>query len=112
MSNHLFDTVIIGAGPAGLAFANYAKKHKPNESIIIIEKDGVIGGCHKVNRKKYQDSYYFCEHGPRVYYGNYVNFISLLKSMNLNFNNLFAKKYSIINIITKIVFKDFILGFT
>jgi len=107
----IYDTVIVGAGPAGLAFANYAKKHKPNQSILIIEKDAVIGGCHKVNRKKYQDSYYFCEHGPRVYYGSYVNFFSLLKSMNLNFNDLFAKKYSILNIISKIIFKDQFLSF-
>jgi len=108
---NIYDTVVIGAGPAGLAFANYAKKHKPEQSIIIIEKDWVIGGCHKVNRKKYQDSYYFCEHGPRVYLGNYVNFISLLKSMNLNFNDLFIKKYSLFNIINKTIFKDRILSF-
>jgi hypothetical protein len=107
----IYDTVIIGAGPAGLAFANYAKKHKPNQSIIIIEKDKTIGGCHKVNRKKYQDNYYFCEHGPRVYLGNYVNFFSLLKSMNLNFSDLFIKKYSLLNIINKSVFKDKILTF-
>jgi hypothetical protein len=107
----IYDTVIIGAGPAGLAFANYAKKHKPNQSVLIIEKDRVIGGCHKVNRKKYQDSYYFCEHGPRVYIGNYVNFFSLLKSMNLNFNDLFIKKYSLFNIINKSVLKDQILSF-
>lgn len=108
---NIYDTIIIGAGPAGLAFANYATKHKPNQSVLIIEKDSVIGGCHKVNRKRYKDSYYFCEHGPRVYLGNYVNFFSLLKSMNLNFNDLFIKKYSLLNIINKSVFKDQILSF-
>jgi hypothetical protein len=107
----IYDSVIIGAGPAGLAFANYAKKHNPNEKIIIIEKDNVIGGCHKVNRKKHNDEFYFCEHGPRVYIGNYVNFISLLKSMKLDFKELFGKKYSIFSVLFKSVFQDKMLGF-
>lgn len=106
-----YNTVIIGSGPAGLAFANYAKRANPEESIIIIEKDKVIGGCHKVNRKKFQNEYYFCEHGPRVYIGNYVNFFKLLKSMNLDFNDLFIKKYSLIQILNKLVFNDGIFGF-
>jgi len=106
-----YDSVIIGAGPAGLAFANYAKKHNPNEKIIIIEKDSVIGGCHKVNRKKHDNEFYFCEHGPRVYIGNYVNFISLLKTMKLDFKELFGKKYSVISVLFKSVFQDNMLGF-
>ncbi len=107
----IYDTVIIGAGPAGLAYANYAKKHNPNEKIIIIEKDQVIGGCHKVNRKKIGDSYYFCEHGPRVYINNYVNFKSLLKSMKLDFKELFGKRYSLLSILSKGIFQDGILNF-
>ena len=67
------NTVIIGSGPAGLAFANYAIKANPNEKILIIEKDKVIGGCHKVNRI----DGYFCEHGPRIYISNYINFKKL-----------------------------------
>jgi len=103
-----FDTVIIGSGPAGLAFANYAK----NEKILIIEKDEVIGGCHKVNRKKHGGISYFCEHGPRVYLNNYVNFKSLLKEMDLDFNNLFGKKYSLFSLLSKAVFDDGLLSFT
>ncbi len=107
----IYNTVIIGSGPAGLAFANYAKKANPEETIIIIEKDKVIGGCHKVNRIKYNNEDYFCEHGPRAYFNNYVNFIKLLKSMNLNFNDLFIKRYSMIGFIFKSVVNDNFLTF-
>jgi len=103
-----FDTIIIGSGPAGLAFANYAN----NEKILIIEKDDVIGGCHKVNRKILNGSKYFCEHGPRVYLNNYVNFKTLLKSMNLDFKNLFGKKYSLISLLSKAIFNDSLLTFS
>ena len=103
----LINTVIIGSGPAGLAFANYAKKANPNENILIIEKDKVIGGCHKVNRI----NGYFCEHGPRIYLSNYVNFKHLLKSMNLKFNDLFIKKNALISILNKIIFSDGIFNF-
>ena len=85
MVSFKYDTIIIGSGVAGLAFANYSLEANSNQNILIIEKDNIIGGCHKVNRKKYKDEYYFCEHGPRVYINNYVNFMMLLKSMNLNF---------------------------
>jgi hypothetical protein len=102
-----YNTVIIGSGPAGLAFANYAKKANPNQSIIIIDKDNQIGGCHKVNRI----NGYFCEHGPRIYLNNYVNFIKLLKSMNLEFKDLFIKKYSLIEVLYKLIFTDGIFNF-
>jgi hypothetical protein len=96
------NTVIIGSGPAGLAFANYAIKANPNEKILIIEKDKVIGGCHKVNRI----DGYFCEHGPRIYLSNYINFKKLLKSMDLDFNQLFIKKYRLISILNKLIITD------
>jgi len=108
---NFYNTVIIGSGPAGLAFANYAIKANPEKSIIIIEKDKTIGGCHKVNRQYYKNENYFCEHGPRIYLGNYINFIKLLKSMNLDFKDLFIKKYKLIEILNKLVFKDNIFNF-
>jgi hypothetical protein len=102
-----YNTVIVGAGPAGLAFANYSLLANPKQKIIIIEKDNVIGGCHKVNRVKYNDENYFCEHGPRIYLNNYVNFIHLLKTMNLNFKNIFTKfNFSLFDISMKIIFSD------
>lgn len=109
--NNYYNTVIIGSGPAGLAFANYNIKANPNNSILIIEKDKFIGGCHKVNRQLYNNEYYFSEHGPRIYLGNYINFISLLKSMNLDFNYLFSKKYNLIQILKKLIFNDVIFSF-
>ena len=47
----IYDYIIIGSGPAGLTFATLADK---NDKIMIIDKDKVIGGCHKVNRQKYE----------------------------------------------------------
>jgi len=111
MKEDYYNTVIIGSGPAGLAFANYAIKANPKKSILIIEKDEVIGGCHKVNRQFYKNENYFSEHGPRIYLSNYINFINLLKSMNLNFNDLFIKKYRLIQILNKLVFNDGLFGF-
>ena len=81
----IYDCIIVGAGPAGLTFATLANK---NERIMIIEKDDVIGGCHKVNRQKYENEYYFCEHGPRVYIGNYINFKMILNKIGLKFKDL------------------------
>jgi len=105
--NLKYDTVIIGAGPAGLAFANYALLSNPQEKILIVEKDNTIGGCHKVNRKRYLNEYYFCEHGPRIYISNYVNFIQILKQMKLNFNDLFNKyNHSFFSISNDIIFNQ------
>ena len=50
-----YDTIIIGSGVAGLAFANYSLDANYNQKILIIEKDNTIGGCHKVNRKEYKN---------------------------------------------------------
>ena len=108
-----YNTVIVGAGPAGLALANYSLLANPKQKIVIIEKDNVIGGCHKVNRIKYNNENYFCEHGPRIYLNNYVNFIHLLKIMKLDFKNIFAKfESSMFDILTKIIFSDNIFTFT
>lgn len=98
-----YNTIIIGAGVAGLAFANYSLELNPNQKILIIEKNKTIGGCHKVNRQKYEDEFYFSEHGPRFYINNYVNFIHLLKKMNLNFYDLFFKAFSFNQVSTKLL---------
>ena len=85
---NIYDCIIIGSGPAGLTFATLADK---NEKIMIIEKDKFIGGCHKVNRQRYENESYFCEHGPRVYFNNYINFKMILNKIGLKFKNVFAK---------------------
>jgi hypothetical protein len=112
MTSFNYNTIIIGAGVAGLSFANYSLLANPNEKILIIDKDKVIGGCHKVNRKKYNDEYYFCEHGPRIYINNYVNFIKLLKIMNLNFYDIFSKDYSLLQVSKKILIDSNIFSFS
>jgi hypothetical protein len=84
----IYDYIIVGSGPAGLTFATLADK---NDKIMIIDKDKVIGGCHKVNRQKYENEYYFSEHGPRLYFNNYVNFKTILSIIGVKFSDLFVK---------------------
>ena len=84
----IYDYIIIGSGPAGLTFATLADK---NDKIMIIEKDNVIGGCHKVNRQKYENEYYFTEHGPRFYFSNYLNVKKILSIIGVKFSDIFTK---------------------
>jgi len=112
MTNNYKKIVIIGAGVAGLAFANNLIKNNDNYNITIIEKDKDIGGCHKVHRKNLNGEKYFCEHGPRIYLNNYINFICLLKQMKLNFSDIFIKyKFSFLNISNHLIFTEKIFGF-
>jgi hypothetical protein len=88
-SNELiYDLIIVGAGPSGLALAQCCSKI--NQNILIIDRESDIGGCHRVRRVKYKDEYLFTEHGPRIYSSSYKVFISLLKEMNIDFNTLFT----------------------
>lgn len=82
-----YDLIIIGAGPSGLALAQCISKLK--KKILIVEKENVIGGCHRVRRV----NGYFTEHGPRIYSSTYKVFDKLLKEMNVEFNELF-KEYN------------------
>jgi hypothetical protein len=72
--------IIVGAGASGLTLAWYLSKY--GKKVLIIEQNNKIGGCHKVNRVNGM----FSEHGPRVYFDSFVNFIELLNDMN-NFMN-------------------------
>ena len=36
--------LILGAGPAGLAFANSLRENKPGVSFLVLEKEGEAGG--------------------------------------------------------------------
>ena len=91
--NSIYDYCIIGAGPSGLTLAyllsNIGKK------CIIIDENNDIGGCHRVKRI----NGLFTEHGPRIYSNSYINFINLLKLMNIDFYDLFIPyKFTISNI--------------
>lgn len=106
---YIYDCIIIGSGPAGLAFATLADK---KEKIMIIEKDKFIGGCHKVNRQKYENEYYFCEHGPRMYFSNYLNFKMILNKIGLKFNDVFVRyKLTMIQSLYEEVIKPNIFNF-
>jgi protoporphyrinogen oxidase len=82
--NKIYDYVIVGAGPSGLALAWYLSKE--NKSVLLIDSEKNIGGCHRVMRV----DGLITEHGPRVYSDVYLNFIDLLKEMNLDFYDLFT----------------------
>lgn len=84
-----YDLVIVGAGPSGLALAHCCSV-LPNFKILIIEKSHNIGGCHRVNRVKYQEEKLFTEHGPRIYSSTYKNFDTLLRDMGTSFVDLFT----------------------
>jgi len=86
--------IIIGSGPTGLSLAWYLSKL--NKDVIIIEREAEIGGCHRVRRV----NGLFTEHGPRIYLNNYINFINILKDMDLNFHDLFVKyEYPTLNLV-------------
>lgn len=98
---NVYDIIIVGAGPAALAFAQCCSFL--NKKILIIEKESSIGGCHRVRRVpvKYNNEteYVFTEHGPRVYSSSYINFIYLLKTIGVDFYDIFTPyNFSIINI--------------
>jgi hypothetical protein len=82
---NLTDYIIVGGGPSGLTFATICVFN--NKTVTLIDKNKEWGGCHRVERN---NSNIFSEHGPRVYSNNYLNFITLFKSMNFNFNDYFV----------------------
>lgn len=79
-----FDYIIVGAGPAGLAFAHCCSR--VGKQVLVIEKESVIGGCHRVRRV----DGLFTEHGPRIYSSTYKTMIMLLEDMSLKFEDVFV----------------------
>lgn len=86
----LYDLIIVGAGPSGLALAHYASAK--DKKILILEKENEIGGCHKVHRVLDEESkeLLFSEHGPRVYSNSYMNFKNILKDIGTTFDKTFT----------------------
>ncbi len=80
----MYDIIIIGAGPAGLALAHTCSNI--NNNILVIDSNDSIGGCHRVTRI----NGYLTEHSPRIYTSAYKNFIMLLNEMDINFSDLFT----------------------
>ena len=79
-----YDLVIVGGGPSGLALAQCVSHL--GKKVLIIEREKVIGGCHRVRRVQGL----FTEHGPRVYSTTYTVFQDLLKEMGVKFTDLFT----------------------
>ena len=78
-----YDYAIVGGGPTVMTIAWILSNQK--KKVILIEKDEVLGGCHKVLRV----NRYFTEHGPRVYSNSFLMFIQILSDMNIAFTDLF-----------------------
>jgi hypothetical protein len=84
----MHDIAIIGAGPAGLAFAQCSVK--AGLKVIVIDKEADIGGCHRVRRVPFENESLFTEHGPRIYTSSYVTFKEVLKDLGTDFHDLFT----------------------
>jgi len=82
--NKIYDYIIVGSGPSGLVLAWYLSEK--NKTVLLVDSAPNIGGCHRVLRV----DDLLTEHGPRVYSDVYLNFINFLKSMNLDFYDLFT----------------------
>lgn len=78
-----YDFIIVGAGPSGLALAHVLDKY--GKRCLVLEREGVIGGLHRVKRVKGN----FTEHGPRVYYRAYQTVMLILDDLHLKFDELF-----------------------
>lgn len=88
--NDIYDYIVIGGGPSGLAFAQTVTTGASDKKIVILEADSTLGGCHTVERKQG----FFTEHGPRMYSNRFKSFNNLLLDMNSSFEELFVKTKS------------------
>lgn len=78
-----FDTVVVGAGPAGMTLAACLPGR-----VCVLEQNEEIGGCHYVDRHA---GGLFSEHGPRVYSGAYVNVRAMLRRIGLRWDDVFVR---------------------
>ena len=80
-----YDYIIVGGGPTGMTLSWILSSN--NKKILLIEKESVLGGCHRVQRV----DGYFSEHGPRVYSDSYLQFIDLLNDIGIDFKQIFTR---------------------
>jgi hypothetical protein len=74
-----YDVVVIGTGPGGLVLAHACRSQ--GARVLLIDGEKTIGGCHRVRRV--QPGNWFTEHGPRVYFKNFVTFDHFLRMAKL-----------------------------
>jgi hypothetical protein len=88
MKNH-YEMIIVGAGPSGLSMAHCCSS--VCKSTLVIDKEDVIGGCHRVKRLQ---NGMFTEHSPRMYFNHYVNVFALMKEFGLQKDDVFTKYHA------------------
>jgi putative NAD(P)-binding protein len=86
----MYEYAIVGAGPTGLTLAYYLAKYKmtENNSIILIDREDSLGGCHRVRR--YGKEKLFTEHGPRIVIDNYFCLKNILNEFGYDFYDLYT----------------------
>ena len=86
----MYDFVIIGGGPTGIALAMILSE--TNYKTLIIEQSDKLGGCWKTD---WVDNLYHSEHSPKVLFRSNVYFFQLLNIINVKpqlkdvYNNYF-----------------------
>lgn len=79
---------VVGGGPAGLTVA--LQLCRAGKSVILVDENDTLGGCHRVIRKHVGNRDLFSEHAPRVYSSAYLNTATLLDSMGSSFEQQFT----------------------
>lgn len=98
-----YDIIIVGSGPSGLTLAECFSSI--NKSVLLIDREAVIGGCHRVQRVKKNGELLFTEHGPRIYSSTYINTAMILEKLGTSFNDIFTLyNFSIGNIGNETIF--------
>jgi hypothetical protein len=86
----VYDYIVIGGGPSGLAFAQTITTAANNSKVLLLEAYSMLGGCHVVERRQG----FFTEHGPRMYSNRFKSFNNLLLDMETSFEELFVETKS------------------
>lgn len=70
----MYDIIIIGGGPSGIALTTILSK--TNKKILLIEREHSLGGCWRI---EWKDNLYYTEHAPKVMTEEYKYFNTLYK---------------------------------